>query len=126
MAYPFGFGLSYATFQYSDLKVQPTVEGFNVRFVLSNNSSIDAEEVAQVYVSRPRSHIERPMKELKGFQRVALKAGERKTVTIPVRRADLCHWDESAQTWMLEPGNMTILVGGSSDRLPLTTETTLN
>ena len=126
VAYPFGFGLSYATFQYSDLEVQPTAEGFNVRFALSNDSSVDAEEVAQVYVSRPSSHIERPIKELKGFQRVALKAGERKTVTIPVRRADLCHWDESAQTWMLEPGNMTILVGGSSDQLPLITETTLN
>ena len=111
VAYPFGFGLSYATFLYSDLKVQPTAEGFNVQFVLSNNSSVDAEEVAQVYVSRPSSHIERAIKELKGFQRVALKAGERKTVTIPVRRADLCHWDESAQTWMLEPGDMTFLVG---------------
>jgi len=52
-----------------------------------------------------------------------LKAGERKTVTIPVRRSDLCHWDESAQTWMLEPGKMTFLVGGSSDDLPLITET---
>ena len=125
VAYPFGFGLSYATFQYSDLKVQPTVEGFNVQFVLSNNSKVDAEEVAQVYVSRPTSCIERPKKELKGFQRVVLKAGERKTVTIPVRRADLCHWDEAAQTWMLEPGNMTLLVGGSSDSLPLTAETTI-
>ena len=125
VAYPFGFGLSYATFQYSDLKVQPTVEGFNVQFVLSNNSKVDAEEVAQVYVSRPTSRIERPKKELKGFQRVVLKAGERKTVTIPVRRADLCHWDEAAQTWMLEPGNMTLLVGGSSDSLPLTAETTI-
>ena len=122
VAYPFGFGLSYATFQYSDLKVQPTAEGFNVQFVLSNNSSVDAEEVAQVYVSRPSSHIERPIKELKGFQRVALKAGERKTVTISVRRTDFCHWDESAQTWMLEPGNIVFLVGGSSDSLPLKAE----
>jgi len=126
VAYPFGFGLSYASFQYGALEVLPTAEGFNVRFVLSNTSSVDAEEVAQVYVSRPSSHIERPMKELKGFQRVALKAGERKTVTIPVRRADLCHWDESAQTWMLEPGNIVFLVGNSSDYLPLITETTLN
>jgi beta-glucosidase len=126
VAYPFGFGLSYATFQYSDLKVQPTAEGFNVQFVLSNNASVDAEEVAQVYVSRPSSNIERPIKELKGFQRVALKADERKNVTIPVRRTDLCHWDESAQTWMLEPGNIVFLVGGSSDHLPLITETTLN
>ena len=126
VAYPFGFGLSYATFQYSNLKVQPTAEGFNVEFELNNKSSVDAEEVTQVYVSRPTSHIERPTKELKGFQRVALKAGEGKTITIPVRRADLCHWDESAQTWMLEPGNIVILVGGSSDYLPLITETTLN
>ena len=126
VAYPFGFGLSYATFQYSDLEVQPTAEGFNVRFELSNHSTVDAEEVAQVYVSRPSSRIERPIKELKGFQRVALKAGENKTITIPVRRTDLCHWDASAQTWMLEPGRITILVGGSSDHLPLITETTLN
>jgi beta-glucosidase len=126
VAYPFGFGLSYATFQYSDLEVQPTAEGFNVRFELSNHSTVDAEEVAQVYVSRPSSRIERPIKELKGFQRVALKAGEKKTITIPVRRTDLCHWDASAQTWMLEPGRITILVGGSSDHLPLITETTLN
>jgi beta-glucosidase len=123
VAYPFGFGLSYASFQYSDLQVEPTAEGFDVRFVLSNTSTVDAEEVAQVYVSRPSAHIERPLKELKGFQRVALKAGERKTVTIPVRRTDLCHWDEAAQTWMLEPGDMTILVGGSSDSLPLKKET---
>ena len=123
VAYPFGFGLSYASFQYSDLQVEPTAEGFDVRFVLSNTSTVDAEEVAQVYVSRPSAHIERPLKELKGFQRVALKAGEHKTVTIPVRRTDLCHWDEAAQTWMLEPGDMTILVGGSSDSLPLKKET---
>ena len=97
-----------------------------MQFVLSNNSKVDAEEVAQIYVSRPTSRIERPKKELKGFQRVALKAGERKTVTIPVRRADLCHWDEAAQTWMLEPGEMTVLVGGSSDCLPLTAGTTIH
>jgi beta-glucosidase len=119
VAYPFGFGLSYATFQYSDLQVQPTAEGFDVRFVLSNTSTVDAEEVAQVYVSRPTSHIERPEKELKGFQRVALKRGESKTVTIPIRRSDLCHWDEMAQSWMMEPGKLVISVGGSSDNLPL-------
>ena len=123
VAYPFGFGLSYATFQYDNLSVQPTAEGFDVRFTLTNASDRVAEEVAQVYVSRPASNIERPVKELKAFRRVALKAGERQTVTIPVRRADLCHWDEPAQTWLLEPGNMTVLVGGSSDNLPLKKET---
>ena len=59
------------------------------------------------------------MKELKAFKRVALKAGERKNISIPVRRADLCHWDEPAQCWMLEPGRIVVHVGGSSDSLPL-------
>lgn len=122
VAYPFGFGLSYAQFVYSNLDVQPTSEGFDVKFVLANTSSVDAEEVAQVYVSRPSSKIERPVKELKGFQRIALKAGERKTITIPVRRSDLRHWDEPSQSWMLEPGALTILVGGSSNSLPLKQE----
>ena len=125
VAYPFGFGLSYAQFVYSNLEVQPTSEGFDVKFDLANTSAVDAEEVAQVYVSRPSSKIERPVKELKGFQRIALKAGERKTVTIPVRRADLCHWDESSQSWMLESGAMTVLVGGSSDSLPLNKDTAI-
>ena len=125
VAYPFGFGLSYAQFVYSNLEVQPTSEGFDVKFDLANTSAVDAEEVAQVYVSRPSSKIERPVKELKGFQRIALKAGERRTVTIPVRRADLCHWDESSQSWMLESGVMTVLVGGSSDSLPLNKDTAI-
>ena len=115
-AYPFGYGLSYATFAYSDLNVKPTANGFDVSFTLSNTSDRDAEEVTQVYVSHS-------IKELKGFRRVALKAGERKVVTIPIRRSDLCHWDESTQTWTLEPGIITFLVGGSSDNLPLTNKT---
>ena len=125
VAYPFGFGLSYAAFQYGDLNVHPTVNGFDVSFTLTNASDRDAEEVAQVYVARPTSHIDRPVKELKAFRRVAMKAGERKTIVVPIRRTDLCHWDESAQTWMLEPGDMTVLVGGSSDSLPLNAEITL-
>ncbi len=117
-AYPFGYGLSYATFDYSALNVKPTTDGFDVCFTLSNTSDRDAEEVAQVYVAGK-------IKELKGFQRVALKAGERKAVTIPIRRSDLCHWDETTQTWRLEPDDVTILVGGSSDHLPLTSKQTL-
>ena len=114
-AYPFGHGLSYATFVYSDLNVKPTAQGFDVSFTLSNTSDCDAEEVAQVYVTRS-------IKELKGFQRVALKAGERKVVTIPIRRSDLCQWDETSQSWVLEPADVTFLVGGSSDNLPLTSK----
>jgi len=119
VAYPFGFGLSYAQFDYSNLQVISTADGFDVSFVLTNTSDRDAEEVSQVYVSRPESHITRPVKELKGFRRISLKAGQQQLVTIPVRRADMCHWDEAAQSWMFEPGNITVLVGGSSDNLRL-------
>jgi len=121
-AYPFGHGLSYATFEYSDLNVKPTAEGFDVSFKLTNTSNCDAEEVAQVYVSRPASHIKRPVKELKGFRRIALKAGECQTVNIAIRRTDLCHWDEASQTWMYESGSINFLIGGSSDKLPLIKE----
>ena len=121
-AYPFGHGLSYATFEYSDLNVKPTAEGFDVSFKLTNTSNCDAEEVAQVYVSRPASHIKRPVKELKGFRRIALKAGECQTVNIAIRRTDLCHWDEASQTWMYELGSINFLIGGSSDKLPLIKE----
>ena len=125
VAYPFGFGLSYATFQYSKLRVTPTATGFDVCFTLTNTSDCDAEEVAQVYVSRPNSAIERPAKELKAFQRVALKAHKRQKVSIALRNADLCHWDEAHQRWMLEAGELTVLVGGSSDNLPLIQSTTI-
>ncbi len=124
-AYPFGHGLSYAQFAYTDLQAKPTAEGIDVSFHLANLSDTDAEEVAQVYVSRPQSHIERPVKELKGFKRVALRGGEQTTVTITLRRADLCHWDEAAGTWMLEPGKISVLVGSSSASLPLQLETEL-
>ena len=123
IAYPFGYGLSYAQFQYSNIKTKPTVEGIDVTFTITNASTIDAEEVAQVYVSRSKSNIHRPEKELKGFKRVSLKGGEQKEVTITVRRSDLCHWDEASQSWMLESGKIKVLVGGSSDNLTLNTET---
>jgi beta-glucosidase len=104
---------------YSDLRLESTADGFDVSFVLSNTSSRDAEEVAQVYVSRPNSRLERPAKELKGFRRVMVKAGERKGVTIQIRHSDLSDWDEATQSWKLEPGNVNVLVGNSSDHLPI-------
>ena len=125
VAYPFGHGLSYARFEYSDMEVKPAVEGLEVTFAITNTSDRDAEEVAQVYVARPLSKIHRPVKELKGFQRVELKAGERKVVSILLRNADLYHWDEDSQAWMLEQGKIVIAAGGSSDNLPLKAEAEL-
>ena len=126
VAYPFGYGLSYATFEYSNLTVTPNAEGIRVEFDLKNHSSFDAEEVAQVYVSRKHSALERPALELKGFQRVALGKGEQKRVSILLRRNDMKDWNAAIENWQLEAGEVEVLVGSSSADLRLTQTCTIN
>lgn len=119
VAYPFGYGLSYAEFEYSNLSVKPFAEGIRVEFDLKNLSDIAAEEVAQVYVSRKKSALKRPALELKGFQRVALKKGERQRVCVLLRRDDLKDWNAATNSWKLEKGQLDILVGTSSEDIYL-------
>lgn len=126
VAYPFGYGLSYATFEYSNLTTTPNAEGIRVEFDLKNHSSFDAEEVAQVYVSRKHSALERPALELKGFQRVALGKGEQKRVSILLRRNDMKDWNAAVENWQLEAGEVEVLVGSSSADLRLTQTCTIN
>ena len=126
VAYPFGHGLSYATFEYSNLTATPNAEGIRVEFDLKNNSSIDAEEVAQVYVSRKQSALERPALELKGFQRVALGKGEQKRVSILLRRNDMKDWNATIENWQLEAGQVEVRVGSSSADLRLSQTCTIN
>ena len=126
VAYPFGHGLSYATFEYSNLTATPNAEGIRVEFDLKNNSSIDAEEVAQVYVSREQSALERPALELKGFQRVALGTGEQKRVSILLRRNDMKDWNAAIENWQLEAGQVEVRVGSSSADLRLSQTCTIN
>ena len=113
VAYPFGFGLSYARFEYRDLEIHPTAEGFDVKFELANTSDTDAEEVVQVYVSRPLSHIERPVKELKHFRRVRLGAGESIRLTDEIPVSDLAFWGADGQK-KVEPGEFQLWVAGDS------------
>ncbi len=120
--YPFGHGLSYTLFIYSYLETRATKSGIDVTFTLTNAGKMDAEEVAQVYVTRSESAIERPALELKGFQRVALKAGESKQVNISIPYDRLRHWDERLHDWALEEGPALIRVGASSINLPLEDE----
>ncbi len=126
VSYPFGHGLSYATFEYSNLTATPNAEGIRVEFDLKNNSSIDAEEVAQVYVSREQSALERPALELKGFQRVALGKGEQKRVSILLRRNDMKDWNAAIENWQLEAGQVEVRVGSSSTDLRLSQTCTIN
>lgn len=112
--YPFGYGLSYTTFDYSDLQVRDRGDRVEVTFRLRNSGSRDGDEVAQVYVRIPGYEGKAPIKELRGFQRVFLKAGETREVTVDLRREDLRYWSESSGSFVVPKGLPTVLVGASS------------
>ena len=123
--YPFGYGLTYGKFEYSDAKAVAGKESIEVTFTLSNQGQRQAEEVCQVYVSRPESKVERPACELKGFTRVNLDAAQQQVVTITIPRDALRHWDEQTHQWALESGKAVIQIGSSSADLPISAEVTL-
>ena len=122
--YPFGFGLSYTSYAYSDMTLSTTTlagaETVEATFTLTNTGSMDGFEVAQLYVSPVKPLTHRPEKELKGFAKVFLKAGESKRVTIPVDARSLAYWVQNTDTWNVDAASYKIRVGGSSDALPLT------
>ena len=124
--YAFGHGLSYVKFDYADLQANKKKYRANdvikLTFNLTNNGSMEADEVTQVYVKRLDAKVEWPVKELKGFKRVSVAAGQTQQVTIEIPVESLRYWDVDADTWMLENGNIEILVGGSSDDIRLSTQ----
>ena len=107
--FPFGFGLSYTTFAYSDLNVTP--EG--ATFTLTNTGKVDGAEIAQLYVSAKKPSVYRPAKELKGFQKVFLKAGERKTITIPLDDKAFRYFNTVTNRFEIDGGVYDILIGAS-------------
>lgn len=124
--FPFGYGLSYTTFKYDDLELGCTdmSEGgiLPVYVTVENTGNVAGDEIAMVWVSFPDSKAKRrPPKELKGFARVSLAAGETKKVLIPVRLKDLDYYDQDSNQWVVEDGTLNIMVGGSSTNpFPLT------
>ena len=119
--YPFGYGLSYTAFAYSDLKVNAD----HVTFTLTNTGKRDGAEVAQLYVAKPDARVFRPAKELKGFAKVFLKAGESKTVTIPLDDKAFRYWNIATDRWEVEDGSYQLLVGASVQDIRLTADITL-
>jgi beta-glucosidase len=115
--FPFGYGLSYTTYKYSDLKVTPGKD-IQVTFSVANTGSRAGSEVAEVYVAMPASTGE-PPKRLVGWNKVNLDAGESKEVTIEVDREYLSIFNVERDAWQLIPGDYTLMVGGSSQSLPL-------
>jgi beta-glucosidase len=113
--YPFGFGLSYTSFTYSDLKISPASnDGASVTLKIRNSGKRVGAEVVQLYVHDGHSKIDRPQKELKGFTRVDLTPGESKQVTFTLDRAAFSYFSPTKHDWVAEPGDFEILVGASS------------
>ncbi len=115
--YPFGYGLSYTTFQYSDLKITPDTTTANtpvkVSVVVKNTGQVTGDEVVQLYIRDDISSVIRPVKELKGFKRITLKAGEKKRVTFEIGRDELQFYNEDMKR-VVEPGKFIIMAGGNS------------
>lgn len=121
--FPFGFGLSYTTFKYGHLTVLPrALEGegpVTVSFEVTNTGGREGAEVAEVYVVPPAGKLPRPVKELKGFAKVSLKPGETQRVSVTLDRRAVSYFDVASRSWKATPGAHSVLVGGSSQDLPL-------
>ena len=125
--YPFGFGLSYTSFHYSNLVAPPTLAAdgsVDISFDVTNTGSVAGIETPQLYVSYPDSQAERVVRELKGFARVELEPNETATVTLTLRASDLAFFDTSSGRWVVEAVAHGLHVGSHSHALPL--ETTIN
>lgn len=124
--YPFGFGLSYSVFKYSDLKLSSTVitsgDSLCVFVNVTNMGPYDGDEVVQLYVKNKTSKQVQPIKALKGFQRVSIKKGETKNVKIPLKKEDLRYFSEMNNAFIVEKGIYEIQVGASSDDIRLKTD----
>jgi beta-glucosidase len=122
--YPFGYGLSYTTFAYKNLRTSATQIGgsdtLTIRVDVTNTGKIAGDEVVQLYAQHVGSKIDRANKDLRGFQRVSLKPGETKTVTLSLPAKSLAYWNAGTHAWVVEPDQVALQVGGSSADVRLT------
>ena len=122
VSYPFGFGLSYTTFEYSDAKIAEKDGAYEISVTVKNTGSLEGKEVVELYISAPDNKAaNKPAKELKAYAKTkALKAGESETVTLTVKAADLASFDEEASAWVVAEGEYQFLVGASSQDIKAT------
>jgi beta-glucosidase len=123
--YPFGYGLSYASFEFSDLSVAPSGDGYDVTFTVKNTGKMPASQVAQIYVSPVEPSLPRPVRELKQFTKVKLDKGESKTVTLHLDRSAFEHFDVFSHGWVADKGEYRIQLGDNSQNILLETSVVL-
>lgn len=132
VAYPFGFGLSYTTFGYDELDVTTAGDAgegtlsATVRVRVTNTDDRAGKEIVQVYVADPEASVQRPLRELKGFAKVALEPGQSETVTIELDQRAFSYWSQLRREWVVEAGEFEILAGPHSRELPLSTTITVD
>ena len=116
--FPFGFGLSYTNFELGkmavDKKIYQLTDTINVSFTLKNSGKMAGSEVTQLYISQPNASVQRPVKELKAFQKIFLKLNETKTVKMAVKVQDMAFYSEKTDSWVVEPGEFVIHLATSS------------
>lgn len=127
-SYPFGYGLSYSTFAYSNLKLDATSvtpdSTIKATVDVTNTSNVDGKEIVELYVQSPKADgVNRPLKQLKAFEKVAIAAGETKTVTLELPLSDCYFWDEAQQKNVWDQGEYTLFVGPSSDETDTNAQT---
>jgi beta-glucosidase len=117
--FAFGHGLSYTTFEYgkvtSDKESMSPSDQITFSVKVKNTGTRAGEEVVQLYISDLKSSVPRPVKELKGFEKIALQPNEEKTVTFTIDKSALSYFDAAKHDWVAEPGDFTALVGAASD-----------
>ncbi len=124
--FPFGFGLSYSAYEYSDLAVEKTGDtDFKVTFKVKNVSDVDGKEVSQLYIKDPVSTVFKPEKELKGFAKTFLRAGESKTVTITLDARSFSHYDTVDKKQYVENGEFILMIGASCQDIRLKTKVSI-
>ena len=112
IAYPFGYGLSYTSFDFKNMEVEEAEGGWNVKVTVQNTGKVAGKDVVQVYVKAPKGELDKPERELKGFAKTPeLAAGESCTVTIYISKESLASYDESKSAWVVDSGKYTFVAG---------------
>ena len=120
--FPFGYGLSYTTFRYENLEIEQHEHGATVQCDITNTGDIAGDEIVQVYVGAPECSVERPVRELKGFSRISLSAGETGRVQFNLPRRAFAFYDVKTQSWRIEPGTFTIEIAASARDIRLSSD----